>query len=124
MSSYILKKAQIKLKQLRALASVHESQTIFVPVTFDRPSNKYEFVLFAPRPTRIPVIEISLNGRVVHRESRNSSEQGEIIFTWDGRNEPAGRYKLYFVGEVEQFNGPPEKVPVEITFEHNPDWLQ
>lgn len=125
-SSYVLKEAKISLNKLRSLSAFKDdyNRIVHLPVILGQPSGKYEFVIFAPFPTRISTFEISLNGQVVHSDSRTTRQREEIIFTWDGRNEPAGRYKLYFVGEVEQFNAPSEEIPVEITFEHNPNWLK
>lgn len=121
----ILKEAKIPVNSLRALASVNlGSQVVYVPVTLGQPSGQYEIVLYSSQLVKITTFEISRNNQVVFRSPRNTPQRGEVVFNWDGRNAPAGRYQLRLVAELEQYGRPPERVNRQITFEHNPNWLK
>jgi len=121
----ILKEANISPNSLRALASVSlGSQFVYVPVILGQPSGQYEIVLYSSELVKIPTFEISRNNQVVYRSPRNNPQRGEIIFTWDGRNQPAGRYQLRLAAQLEQYGRPPDQVNSLITFEHNPNWLR
>jgi flagellar basal-body rod modification protein FlgD len=47
-----------------------------------------------------------------------------MIFTWDSRNAPAGRYELQIEADIEPRGKPPEKINRKFVFEHNPKWLK
>lgn len=121
----ILKEANIPTNSLRALASFNlGSQVVYVPVILGQPSGQYEIVLYSSQLVKIPTFEISRNNQVVYRNSRTTPQRGEVVFNWDGRNAPAGRYQLRVVAQLEQYGRPPEPVNRQITFEHNPNWLR
>jgi len=123
--SYILNKESIPLKSLRALASVNlGSQFVYVPVILGQPSGQYEIVMYSSQLVKITTFEISRNNQIVFRSPRNTPQRGEVVFNWDGRNAPAGRYQLRLVAELEQYGRPPETVNRQIIFEHNPNWLK
>ncbi|MGI2907874.1 hypothetical protein [Tolypothrix sp. VBCCA 56010] len=122
---FVLNQAQILPTSLRALADVNlGSQVVYVPVILERPSGQYQFVFYTPSRAKFPTFQIRRNGKVIHTSPRNNFQGGEVVFNWDGKNIPAGRYELYVIAEQEQIGRPPEKIPKQITFEHNPNWLR
>lgn len=122
-STRILKAANIPANSLRALASVG-SPVIYVPVILGQPSGQYEIVFYSSQTAKFTTFEITRNSQVIYRNPRNTPQRGEVVFNWDGRNAPAGRYQLRVVAELEQYGRPPEPVNRQITFEHNPNWLR
>lgn len=122
---FVLNQAQILPTSLRALADVNlDSQVVYVPVILQRPSGQYQFVFYTPSRAKFPTVQIRRNGKVIHTSPRNNFQGGEVVFNWDGRNIPAGRYELYIIAEQEQIGRPPEKITKQIAFEHNPNWLR
>ncbi|MBD2387514.1 hypothetical protein [Cylindrospermum sp. FACHB-282] len=117
----ILNKAKVAPNTLRALASVN---SIYLPVTIGQPSGQYEFVFFTSSRAKFPTFEILRNNKVVYKSPRNNAQSGEVVFTWDGRNAPAGRYEVHYIAEQEQIGGRPEKYDRRFFFEHNPNWLK
>ncbi|MGJ5634449.1 hypothetical protein [Nostoc sp. CALU 1950] len=124
-NTFILNQAQILPTSLRALANVNfDSKVVYVPVILERSSGKYQFVFYTPSRAKFPTLQIRRNGKVIHSSPRNNFQRGEVVFNWNGRNLPAGRYELYIIAEQEQIGRPPEKITRQIAFEHNPNWLK
>jgi flagellar basal-body rod modification protein FlgD len=63
------------------------------------------------------------NGKEVYSNPRNIAQTKEMIFTWDSRNAPAGRYELQIEAKIEPRGKPTEKINRKFVFEHNPKWL-
>jgi flagellar basal-body rod modification protein FlgD len=123
-STYVLRNADISPSALRAIASLtHHSQPVYVPVILGQASGQYEFVFFTASHAKFPKLAIVRNGRTLHSQSIRTRRSGEVRFTWNPGNAPAGRYELHVVAEIEPFGSPPEKVTRRIAFQHNPDWL-
>lgn len=122
--SYVLKQEKVPINSLRALASVNfGSQVVYVPVILGQSSGQYEFVFYSPTRVKFPVFRILRNGQEVYSNPRNIAQTNEMIFTWDSRNAPAGRYELQIEAEIEPRGKPTEKINRKIVFEHNPNWL-
>jgi len=122
--SYVLKQETVPSNSLRALASVNfGSQVVYAPVILGQSSGQYEFVFYSPSRVKFPVFRILRNGKEVYSNPRNIPQTNEMIFTWDGRNAPAGRYELQIEAEIEPRGKPTEKINRKIVFEHNPKWL-
>jgi len=123
--SYVLKRENVPSNSLRALASVtFGSQVVYVPVILGKSSGQYEFVFYSPSRVKFPVFRILQNGKEVYSIPRKIPQTKEMIFTWDSRNAPAGRYELQYEAEIEARGNPPEKLNRKIVFEHNPKWLK
>ncbi len=122
-STYVIQEANIPINSLRATATAG-SQTVYIPVIIGQPNRQYELAFVANRPTRFLTLEVRRNGQVVYQTNRPNYRRGEIIFTWDGRNEVAGRYELYYKAELEQIGRPSEQLSRSIVFEHDPSWLR
>lgn len=124
-NSYVLKREKIPSNSLRALASVNfGSQVVYVPVILGQSSGQYEFVFYSPTRVKFPVFRILRNGKEVYSNPRNIAQTNEMIFTWDSRNAPAGRYELQIEAEIEPRGKPTEKINRKFVFEHNPNWLK
>jgi len=122
--SYVLKREDIPSNSLRALASVSfGSQLVYAPVILGQSSGQYEFVFYSPSRVKFPVFRILRNGKEVYSNPRNIAQTNEMIFTWDSRNAPAGRYELQIEAEIEPRGKPTEKINRKFVFEHNPKWL-
>jgi flagellar basal-body rod modification protein FlgD len=122
--SYVLKREEVPSNSLRALASVNfGSQVVYVPVILGQSSGQYEFVFYSPSRVKFPIFRILRNGKEVYSNPRKIAQTNEMIFTWDSRNAPAGRYELQYEAEIEARGKPPEKINRKIVFEHNPKWL-
>ena len=123
--SYVLKREEVPSNSLRALASVNfGSQVVYVPVILGQSSGQYEFVFYSPSRVKFPVFRILRNGKEVYSNPRNIAQTNEMIFTWDSRNAPAGRYELQIEADIEPRGKPTEKINRKIVFEHNPNWLK
>ncbi|MEH1792520.1 hypothetical protein [Nostoc sp.] len=124
--TYVLRKAKIPANKLRAVASYSlNSQPVYVPVILGQTSGKYEFVFYSQDRVRFTNFEILPQGeKAIYSTSRPNSRSGETIFTWDGRNAPAGRYELHFVANIDRRNEPSDRIERRIVFEHNPNWLK
>ncbi|MEG4217367.1 hypothetical protein QUA27_18015 [Microcoleus sp. Pol14C6] len=123
--SYVLKQEKVPSNSLRAVASVNfGSQVVYVPVILGQSSGQYEFVFYSPSRVKFPVFRILRNGKEVYSNPRNLIQTNEMIFTWDSRNAPAGRYELQIEAEIEPRGNQPEKINRKIVFEHNPNWLK
>ena len=123
--SYVLKREEVPSNSRRALASVNfGSQVVYVPVILGQSSGQYEFVFYSPSRVKFPVFRILRNGKEVYSTPRKIAQTNEIIFTWDSRNAPAGRYELQIEAEIEPRGKPTEKINRKIVFEHNPNWLK
>ena len=125
-ADYVLKTENIPLDSLRATAFVRSgSQLIYLPVILSSGSGKYAIVLSSERRVRILFFQILHNGKKFYNSSRNTFQpKGQINFSWDGHNAPAGRYELRVKAELEQDNAPPEPVSINVAFEHDPQWLK
>jgi hypothetical protein len=122
--SYVLKREEVPSNSLRALASVNfGSQVVYAPVILGQSSGQYEFVFYSPSRVKFPVFRILRNGKEVYSNPRNIAQTNEMIFTWDSRNAPAGRYELQIEAEIEPRGKPTEKINRKFVFEHNPKWL-
>lgn len=120
----ILTRANIPPQSLRAIAELPGNQPIYVPVIVDRPSEKYELVFYSPARTLISSLEIRRDNEAIHQDSRPNPSRGEIRFTWDAKNQPAGRYQLRVRYELQQRGQPPEKGVDLRLFYHDPAWLR
>jgi hypothetical protein len=123
----ILRRAKIPENSLRALASYNfGSQLIYVPVIVGQPSGQYEFVFYSENRVRFTTFEIIRKGQkeAIYKNSRRNPTDGEISFTWDGRNTPAGRYEIHYIAKIDQRDLPTERIERRIIFEHNPNWLR
>ncbi|MBW4570538.1 MAG: hypothetical protein KME31_21685 [Tolypothrix carrinoi HA7290-LM1] len=129
-STYVLKKGEVPVNTLRALASFNQgSHRVYMPVTIGQSSGKYEFVIFSNGPAKVRSFQIRLNGQDIYTSPSRSSQGGEIIFTWDGRKKdgsiaPSGQYELKVLAEQEKYDRQPEQSKIQIQFAHNPNWLK
>ncbi|BCU09602.1 FlgD immunoglobulin-like domain containing protein [Microcystis aeruginosa] len=128
-SNYVIDREDIALESLRATASISDGKLIYLPVIFN-PAKTYDIVLFANVRSQIKELQILQNNEVIYETSRpNWQPKGEIFFTWDGRTSDgklakAGLYELRVKALLEQDDAPPRNAPINITFEHNPQWLK
>ena len=128
-SNYVIDREDIALESLRATASISDGKLIYLPVIFN-PAKTYDIVLFANMRSQIKELQILQNNEVIYETSRpNWQPKGEIFFTWDGRTSDgklakAGLYELRVKALLEQDDAPPRNAPINITFEHNPQWLK
>ena len=128
-SNYVIDREDIALESLRATASISDGKLIYLPVIFNQ-AKTYDIVLFANVRSQIKELQILQNNKVIYETSRpNWQPKGEIFFTWDGRTSDgklakAGLYKLRVKALLEQDDAPPRNAPINITFEHNPQWLK
>ena len=128
-SNYVIDREDIALESLRATAYISEGRLIYLPVIFN-PSGKYDLVFFTNVRSQIKELQILQNNKVIYETSRpNWQPKGEIFFTWDGRTSDgklakAGLYELRVKALLEQDDAPPRNAPINITFEHNPQWLK
>lgn len=120
----ILRNEDIPTRSLRALASISGSQPIYVPVILSRSSGTYEFVFFSATRATVSSFEIRRNNQVIHRDSRTNPRRGEIPFTWNPQNQPAGLYQLYITAEQRQRGQRPERISLVLPFRHHPNWLR
>ncbi|MFN6563215.1 MAG: hypothetical protein RMY28_025955 [Nostoc sp. ChiSLP01] len=128
-SNYVLIKEKILPKNLRARAWIkQDSEQIYLPVQLQKTSGQYEFVLFSKSPAIVSTLEIlpykSPYKKNIKKFKPITSLGGEIIFNWDARNIPSGRYKLKFAAKLKGDNSPEKPRFKYITFEHKPQWLQ
>lgn len=125
-SDYVIKEKRIPLDQIYAKAHIApNSKLIHIPVLFDTPSGSYKIVLFTSQRARITKFEIWQRDKIVWNTSRpNFQPKGAITFTWDGSKTPAGNYELVVEAELEQINSPPTPAIINITFKHDPKWLE
>lgn len=124
--TYVLRQVQIPANSLRAVASYSfGSQPVYVPVILGQTSGKYEFVFYSQDRVRFTNFEILPQGqKSIYRDSRPNPRSGETIFTWDGRNAPAGRYEMHYVAFIERRDEPSDRKEKRIIFEHNPNWFK
>ena len=128
-SNYVIDREDIALESLRATASISDGKLIYLPVIFNQ-AITYDIVLFANVRSQIKELQILQNNKVIYETSRpNWQPKGEIFFTWDGRTSDgklakAGLYELRVKALLEQDDAPPRNAPINITFEHNPQWLK
>ncbi|MEH2319441.1 hypothetical protein [Nostoc sp.] len=117
--TYVLREAKIPANKLRAVASYNlGSQPVYVPVILGQTSGKYEFVFYSQDRVRFTNFEILSQGeQAIYSTSRPNSRSGETIFTWDGRNAPAGRYELHYVANIDRRNEPSDRIERRIVFE-------
>ena len=128
-SNYVIDREDIALESLRATASISDGKLIYLPVIFNQ-ATTYDIVLFANVRSQIKELQILQNNEVIYETSRpNWQPKGEIFFSWDGRTSDgklakAGLYQLRVKALLEQDDAPPRNAPINITFEHNPQWLK
>lgn len=124
--TYVLRQANIPVNSLRAVASYSlGSQPVYVPVILGQASSKYEFVFYSEDRVQFTNFEILPQGQEpIYGTSQTISKSGENIFTWDGRNAPAGRYELHYVAFIDRRDEPSDRIERRIVFEHNPNWLK
>lgn len=128
-SNYVIDREDIALESLRATASISEGRLIYLPVIFNQ-AKTYDIVFFSNARSQIKELQILQNNKVIYETSRpNWQPKGEIFFTWDGRTSDgklakAGLYELRVKALLEQDDAPPRNAPINITFEHNPQWLK
>jgi flagellar basal-body rod modification protein FlgD len=93
----------VPINSLRALAELPGSQSVYVPVILGKASGVYEIVFYTASQTRFPSFQIlDSKQKVIDSQSRRnfSDIDSEVKFNWDGRKNPAGRYKLRYVAEM------------------------
>ena len=122
----VLNKAKVPPSTLRALAEI---ESVYLPVTIGKSSGQYEFVFYSSRPSTFSTFEILHDSKVVYSSSRNSTEKGEVLFTWNGEQEkgkkaPIGRYEIHVIANQERIGRAAEKFERRYYFEHNPNWLK
>ena len=124
--TFVLREAKIPTNKLRALASYNlGSQPVYVPAILGQTSGKYEFVFYSGDRVKFVSFKIvSENQETIYSAPQTNARKGETVFTWDGRNAPAGRYTLKYVAKIDRRNQPSDRIPGEIVFEHNPSWLK
>lgn len=128
-SNYVIDREDIALESLRATAYISEGRLIYLPVIFNQ-ATTYDIVFFSNARSQIKELQILQNNEVIYETSRpNWQPKGEIFFTWDGRTSDgklakAGLYELRVKALLEQDDAPPRNAPINITFEHNPQWLK
>ena len=128
-SNYVIDREDIALESLRATAYISEGRLIYLPVIFNQ-AKTYDIVFFSDVRSQIKELQILQNNEVIYETSRpNWQPKGEIFFTWDGRTSDgklakAGLYELRVKALLEQDDAPPRNAPINITFEHNPQWLK
>jgi hypothetical protein len=128
-SNYVIDREDIALESLRATAYISEGRLIYLPVIFNQ-ATTYDIVFFSNARSQIKELQILQNNKVIYETSRpNWQPKGEIFFTWDGRTSDgklakAGWYELRVKALLEQDDAPPRNAPINITFEHNPQWLK
>ena len=128
-SNYVIDREDIALESLRATASISDGKLIYLPVIFNQ-ATTYDIVFFSNVRSQIKELQILQNNEVIYETSRpNWQPKGEIFFTWDGRTSDgklakAGLYELRVKALLEQDDAPPRNAPINITFEHNPQWLK
>lgn len=128
-SNYVIDREDIALESLRATASISDGKLIYLPVIFNQ-AKTYDIVFFSDVRSQIKELQILQNNEVIYETSRpNWQPKGEIFFTWDGRTSDgklakAGLYELRVKALLEQDDAPPRNAPINITFEHNPQWLK
>ncbi len=128
--NFVLRNANIPAHSLRATAYVSAGQRVYVPVIFSPAAGKYDIVLSSDRRASITEFKIVQKGKVIYSTSRTDFQpKGQIPFTWNGRGNdgklaPAGWYELRVNAKLEQDDSPPKPASVNITFSHNPQWLQ
>lgn len=126
----VLTAENIPAEGLRATAYfLSGSQRIYVPVILGRGVDKYNIILSSGRRVKIPLFQILHREQVVYSSSRATFQpRGQIAFTWNGRTPdsriaPRGRYVLRVNAEQEQDNALTRPASLNITFEHDPQWL-
>lgn len=126
----ILRQVPVPPKSLRAVAyTIRNSRRTYFPVILGQPSDKYEFILFAPHPTSISTIEIRRDGISIPRKdlsfnfSFNQQRSGQFYWTWDYSNANSGSYELIIVAEQRPRGGAREKITSRIFLEHNSNWF-
>lgn len=128
-SNYVIDREDIALESLRATASISDGKLIYLPVIFNQ-AKTYDIVFFSNARSQIKELQILQNNEVIYETSRpNWQPKGEIFFSWDGRTSDgklakAGLYELRVKALLEQDDAPPRNAPINITFEHNPQWLK
>lgn len=128
-SNYVIDREDIALESLRATASISDGKLIYLPVIFNQ-ATTYDIVFFSNARSQIKELQILQNNKVIYETSRpNWQPKGEIFFSWDGRTSDgklakAGLYELRVKALLEQDDAPPRNAPINITFEHNPQWLK
>ncbi|NCR29053.1 MAG: hypothetical protein GPJ16_22210 [Microcystis aeruginosa G11-04] len=128
-SNYVIDREDIALESLRATAYISDGKLIYLPVIFNQ-AKTYDIVFFSDVRSQIKELQILQNNEVIYETSRpNWQPKGEIFFTWDGRTSDgklakAGLYELRVKALLEQDDAPPRNAPINITFEHNPQWLK
>ena len=128
-SNYVIDREDIALGSLRATAYISDGRLIYLPVIFNQ-AKTYDIVFFSDVRSQIKELQILQNNEVIYETSRtNWQPKGEIFFTWDGRTSDgklarAGLYELRVKALLEQDDAPPRNAPINITFEHNPQWLK
>ena len=128
-SNYVIDREDIALESLRATAYISDGKLIYLPVIFNQ-ATTYDIVLFANVRSQIKELQILQNNEVIYETSRpNWQPKGEIFLSWDGRTSDgklakAGLYELRVKALLEQDDAPPRNAPINITFEHNPQWLK
>ncbi|MGI0496856.1 hypothetical protein ACOKW7_27480 [Limnospira platensis CENA597] len=120
----IIRQAEVAANSLRAIASLPGSQPIYIPVIIGQPSSSYQFVLYSPARTQINSFEIRHNNQVIHSQQRPNPRRGEMVFSWDGRNQPRGLYQLWVLAELQQRGQRPETVTRVFSFYHDPAWFR
>lgn len=125
-SNYVLRKEGIPFEALYATAFVkNASQIVYIPVILKQSSGMYNIVLWTDARAKNIDFQIRHDNQIIFQTSRPTFQaKGVIPFLWDGRNFPAGQYQLLIKAELEKADGPTSPATVNISFEHDPQWLK
>ncbi|MBP0015559.1 MAG: hypothetical protein J7545_09805 [Roseofilum sp. SBFL] len=122
----VLRSGKVPPNSLRAIAYITEkSEKIYYPVILNPSSEYYEFTLYVGGNARttFPTLQIRKDGRVYHNIPQNNPKTGEVRFSWNFDEAPAGRYELYMVIKQQRPGQPQNNDTQIILFYHNPAWF-
>ena len=128
-SNYVINKAGINPLSLVGKAFVRDGKRIYLPVRFNN-ANRYDIVLYAESPAKIPKFTIEQKGKIIYQASKNNWQpEGLIRFSWDGKSSdgkdaPPAIYRLVVKAKLQQDKGPDEDEDINLSFAHNPNWLR
>jgi hypothetical protein len=128
--SEILTKKSILPKSLRGLATYNiNSKLLHIPVIVGEKGDEYEFVFRSKSQVKFDVFEIRsvAPSKVVYRhpsQDFRDVREGETTIPWGAKNQPSGRYKLYYHAWIRIQGQAMYEINGDIEFEHNPNWLK
>lgn len=107
----VIEREQISPESLRAYSTSRELG-IYIPVIIGDFSKEYKITFLADRPAKINKIYIlDIDGNNVWERSSRFFEDGEITFSWDGKDRlgnhaPDGRYQLVYEYQLQNVSEP------------------